>query len=516
MEKINKFLSKFLPSPAKFIKGIHQILVREIVNAFYNEKEFDVIIVGAGPAGLFAAYELVEKSNFRVLIIDEGADIDQRVCPMDELGYCVGCKPCHIMSGVGGAGGLSDGTVNLRPDIGGDLTQLTHDENYSWQLIWEVDRIFLKHKSPERIFKGNEEQIKRWERRAAQAGVKFIPIIQRHIGSDHTKDVIKSIKEHLVEKGVKFLLWTHVSEFKQGEVVASRGKDTFRIKTRYIIVAPGRGGAGWFHDVAQRIGLKARHGPIDVGVRVEVPAIVMEEITNINHDPKFHIYTDTYDDFVRTFCTNPNGFVVEEKYNSYVGVNGHSMRDKKSNNTNFAFLSRIELTEPVEDTTAYGKSIAQLATTIGGGKPIIQRLGDLRRGRRSTWSRIRKSDVEPTLKHVTPGDIAMALPHRIVTNIIEGLERLDRVIPGVASDHTLLYAPEIKYYAMRAEVNHDLETSIENIFAAGDGAGLSRDITNAAATGILAARGILKKEGLYSEKEFKKPGNWKKEIEKLG
>ncbi len=480
-----------------------------------SEKETDVLIVGAGPAGLFAAYELAEKSNFRILVVDEGGDIEQRVCPMYELGYCVACKPCHIMSGIGGAGGLSDGTINLRPDIGGNLADLTHDENYSWQLVWEVDRIFLKHGAPKNLFKGNPEQIRDWERKAAQAGVKFIPIIQRHIGSDHTPEVIGSIKQHLEGRGVKFLLWTKVLEFRQGEAVVKRGKDVFTVKAKYIIVAPGRGGADWFHDVAQKIGLKARHGPIDVGVRVEVPAIVMEPITSINHDPKFHIYTDTYDDFVRTFCTNPNGFVVEERYDGYVGVNGHSMRDRKSNNTNFAFLSRIELTEPVEDTTAYGKSIAQLSTTIGGGKPLLQRLGDLRRGRRSTWTRIRRSDVEPTLKHVTPGDIAMALPHRIVTNIMEGLEKLDRVIPGVASDHTLLYAPEIKYYAMRAEVDENLETNIEGIFAAGDGAGLSRDIVNAAATGILAARGILKKEGLFTEKEFRKPGNWRHVIESM-
>jgi len=479
------------------------------------EEKFDVVIIGAGPAGLFSAYEFAEKSNLKVAVIDEGGDIENRVCPMNELGYCIGCKPCHIMSGVGGAGGLSDGTINLRPDIGGDLTELTRDENYSWQLVWEVDQIFLTHGAPKGVYKGHEDEIRKWERRAAQAGVKFIPIIQRHIGSDHTKGVIKSIKDYLESKGVKFILWTKVEEFRKGEVVAKKGDDVFTIKARYIIVAPGRGGAEWFHDVAQKIGLKSRHGPIDVGVRVEVPAIIMEQITKINHDPKFHIYTETYDDFVRTFCANPNGFVVEEKYDGYVGVNGHSMRDKKSNNTNFAFLTRIELTKPVEDTTAYGRSIAQLATTIGGGKPILQRLGDLRRGRRSTWSRIKKSDVEPTLKHVTPGDIAMALPHRVVTNIIEGLEKLDRVIPGVASDHTLLYAPEIKYYAMQVEVNDLLETTIENIFAAGDGAGLSRDIVNAAATGLLAARGILVKEGLYRERDFKKSGNWKKVVESL-
>ncbi|ASJ05597.1 NAD(P)/FAD-dependent oxidoreductase [Thermococcus barossii] len=478
-------------------------------------KTYDVVIIGAGPAGLFAAYELVERSDFRVLIVDEGGDIEQRICPMYELGYCIGCQPCHIMSGVGGAGGLSDGTINLRPDIGGDLSELTGDENYAWQLVWEVDRIFLRHKAPGNLFKGNPEEVKYWEQKAAQAGVKFIPIIQRHIGSDRTPEVIGDIKKYLESKGVEFLLWTKALEFGQGWVKVKKGKDVFEIKARYIVVAPGRGGADWFHEVAGRIGLKARHGPIDVGVRVEVPAIIMEPITGINHDPKFHIYTDTYDDFVRTFCTNPNGFVVEERYDGYVGVNGHSMHEKKSNNTNFAFLTRIELTEPVEDTTAYGRSIAQLATTIGGGKPLLQRLGDLRRGRRSTWARIRRSDVEPTLKHVTPGDIAMALPHRVVTNILEGLEKLDRVLPGVASDHTLLYAPEIKYYAMKVEVDENLETSIENIFAAGDGAGLSRDIVNAAATGLLAARGILKKEGLYTEKDFRKPDNWKAKIEGL-
>jgi hypothetical protein len=228
-------------------------------------------------------------------------------------------------------------------------------------------------------------------------------------------------------------------------------------------------------------------------VRIEVPAVIYESVVKVNRDPKFHIRTKTFDDFVRTFCTNAQGFVMEERYNNHIGVNGQSLRIKKSKNTNFAFLVHIELTRPITDTTAYGRSIAYLATTIGGGRPLLQRLGDLRAGRRSTWKRIERSQIEPTLRSVTPGDISMALPGRIVTDILEGLERLDKVIPGVASDSTLLYAPEVKFYAMQITADEKMETNVPNLFIAGDGAGLSRGIVTAAATGLLAARGILSK-----------------------
>jgi len=222
----------------------------------------------------------------------------------------------------------------------------------------------------------------------------------------------------------------------------------------------------------------------------------MNPVTKINRDPKFHIRTKRYDDFARTFCTNERGFVVKEVYGDFIGVNGHSLRVKKSENTNFAFLVKVGLTEPVENTTRYGRSIAKLATTIGGGKPILQRMGDLRRGRRSSRERISRNLVQNTLKDVTPGDISMALPHRILMDIIEGLEKLNEIIPGVASDSTLLYAPEIKFYAMHLIVDKNMETSVKNLFAAGDGAGLSRDIVNAAATGMLAARGVMSKSEL--------------------
>ncbi len=455
--------------------------------------KYDVAIIGAGPAGLFAAYELVEKSSLKVVIIDMGKDVDKRVCPMEKTGVCVNCKPCNVMSGVGGAGGLSDGTLNLRPDIGGNLYEFL-PENEAWELVRYVDSIYVKHGTPPKLYEATSEEEEELSRKAASAGIEFVQIPQRHIGSDHTPEVIKSIAQHLRSRGVKFLLETQVLEITPKlELVLSTGK---KLKAKYVVVAPGRSGAPWMVKQAQKLGIKIRHGPIDVGVRVEVPAVIMEPVCRINRDPKFHIITKTYDDFVRTFCVNHRGFMVKETYKGYVGVNGHSLRDKQSNNTNFAFLTRIELTEPVENSTEYGESIARTATTLGGGNPLIQRLGDLRRGRRSTWKRIDSGLVKPTLRAVTPGDIAMVMPHRIVTNILEGLERLDKVIPGVASDSTLLYAPEIKYYAMRVEVDRTMETSIPNLFVAGDGVGVSRGIVIASATGILAARGILAKEGI--------------------
>ncbi len=310
--------------------------------------------------------------------------------------------------------------------------------------------------------------------------------------------VIESIRDHLKKKGVDFILKTIVSDMMDngGGVKLENGD---KLNTKYVLAAPGRAGASWIVNQAKKLGIKIRHGPIDVGVRVEVPGIVMDPVCKINRDPKFHLTTPTYDDFVRTFCVNHRGFVVKEAYHDYIGVNGHSLRDTESKNTNFAFLTRIELTEPIENSTDYGESIAKTATTLGGGNPLIQRLGDLKRGRRSTRKRINSNLFKPTLTGATPGDIAMVMPHRVVTNIIEGLDKLDAVIPGVASDSTILYAPEIKFYAMRAEVERSMETSIPNLFVAGDGVGVSRGIIIASATGVMAARGILKKEGLNGE-----------------
>jgi uncharacterized FAD-dependent dehydrogenase len=454
--------------------------------------DWDVIIIGAGPAGMCAANELADR-GIGVLVIDRGRDIKERHCPMEEAGKCAQCKQCDIMCGVGGAGTFSDGTLNLRPDIGGDLAAITGDNPTAWALVDYVDGLFLKYGAPERLYTADGAQVEKLKRSAASVGVHFIEIPQRHMGSDNAPRIIENFENDLKSRGTVFRLNAQVRDLLIEDntctgVLLEHGE---KLSSRFTLLCPGRIGGEWVNTLVKRHGMDAKHGAIDIGVRVEVPSIIMDHITKINHDPKFHIRTKRYDDFVRTFCTNEHGFVVKERYEGFIGTNGHSLKSRRSDNTNFAFLVRTELTEPLEDTTRYGKSVSKLATTIGGGNPILQRMGDLRRGQRSTWSRIRRNPVKNTLEDVTPGDISMAMPHRIVMDIIEGLEKLNEVIPGVASDSTLLYAPEVKFYAMELQVSQELATSTKGLYAAGDGTGLSRDIINAAATGVIAGRAIL-------------------------
>ena len=423
-----------------------------------------VVIVGAGPSGLFAAHELAE--NYDVTLIER-------------------------RNYVGGSGLHSDGKLNFHPHIGGDLTQFL-PETKAWDLVEYIRNIFRGLGVEEVTL--NESGLKEVEARAVKAGIRFIKINQNHIGSDHLPQIMKRMQELLVEKNVKFQMNTVVTELRieKGKVVGVETNEGC-FPADEVILVPGRIGSGWLTDLMKKLGIKLRFNPIDVGVRIEVPNEVMDDIIRGCGiwDPKFHIYTPSYDDFVRTFCVCPAGFVVKEIYeDSVFGVNGHSMRDSGSPNTNFALLTRINLTHPIENTTEYGRRIAQLANTLGGKRPLLQRLGDLKGNRRSTWDRINRSYVEPTFKEVTPGDISMAFPRRIVWNLLEGLEKLDNVMPGINSDSTLIYAPEIKFYAMRIDTNRQLRTQIPNLYVAGDGSGVSRGIVGAAATGIIAARGI--------------------------
>jgi uncharacterized FAD-dependent dehydrogenase len=454
--------------------------------------EYDVVIVGSGPAGMFAARELADLDVERILIIDEGEAAKRRQCPMDLDGACHKCEVCNVMHGVGGAGTFSDGTLNLRPDIGGDLRALTRSEEKAWDLVKYVDDIWVDYGAPPITKKPDPEVVEALMRRAAENDVRFIDINQRHIGSDYSQLLIDAFERDLRERGVEFLLKTVVDDIlvEGRRCVGVRLAGGREIAARAVLLAIGRVGASWLDDLVVRHAVNGHFAPVDIGVRVEVPNIIMDPITAVNRDPKFHVRSDTYDDFVRTFCANRKGFVVAEQYKGFVGVNGHSMRDNVSPNTNFALLVRVALTEPVENTTDYATSVAELATTIGGGKPLVQRLGDLLRGRRTTWSRLSRNHVVPTLTDVTPGDISMALPHRLVVDIIETLQKLAGVIPGVDSDSTLLYATELKLYAMALEVDRNMMTNVPGLFAAGDGPGLSRDLVNAAATGVLAGRGI--------------------------
>lgn len=410
---------------------------------------------------------------------------------------CISCEPCHIMQGVGGAGALSSGTINLRPDVGGDLDKLLGSWEEAQELIDYVDKVFVEFGAPSKVYTIDEETASELERLAAKAGAKFVPTPQRHIGSENTPRVIEEMTRYIESMGVHLYILTKAIDVEPhgGKIIVKTSRGEFTAK--YVVLAPGRSGASWFTKLSRKLGIEVVPGPLDIGVRVEVPAYVTEPVTKIVRDPKIIMYTRVYDDKVRTFCTNPYGFVVEERYeDGTVGVNGESYVGLKSKNTNFALLVTVRLTDPLEDTIAYGKNIAMLTTKLGGGKPIIQRFGDLEAGRRSTWNRIERSTIEPTLRNVTPGDIGMAYPYRVVANIVEALKRLDVIMPGIASPQTLLYAPEIKYYSVRAVVNKELETTQPNIYVAGDGVGLSRGINVAAATGVIVARSILRKLGI--------------------
>ncbi|WP_027339394.1 NAD(P)/FAD-dependent oxidoreductase [Halonatronum saccharophilum] len=455
---------------------------------------YDVVIVGAGPAGIFTALELIENSSLKILILEKGRDIYKRDCPMKSKDInCVKCKNCSIVCGWGGAGAYSDGKLTLSNEIGGNLDDYIGKEKLA-KLISYADKVYKKFGAPERVFGPDEETINEIYDDAIKAGLKFIPSKIRHLGTGHSKEVLANMKEYLIEQGVEVRIGVKVEEIltKENKAIGVRTSKGEDIKSEVLVVAPGRENAEWLSNEAQRLEVNKTINPVDIGVRVELPAAVMNDLTDILYESKFIYHSPTFDDKVRTFCMCPNGEVVNENNNGLITVNGHSHATRKSKNTNFALLVSKTFTEPFKEPITYGKDIAKLANLLGGGV-IVQRLGDFLNGRRSTPERIKRGLVDPTLKDATPGDLSLVLPYRHLKAIDEMLQALDRLAPGVYSRDTLLYGVEVKFYSSRLEVNNSLETKIENLYTAGDGAGITRGLMQASSSGIVIAQDILKK-----------------------
>jgi len=459
---------------------------------------YDVVIIGAGPAGLFAGYELITKNKkLKVAIIEKGSRVKNRMCPMNKLKTtCKNCKPCNILSGYGGAGTFSDGKLNFIPKLGKSDLMKYMSESEAYKLIDETEEIFTKFKMDAEVYPSNREEAEEIRKKVAIAGAKLLLIKQKHLGSDHLPEYIDGISDYLEKKGVDLYDLADVTDIKtinrnKHEITYVKAKKEEKVTAKTVIVAPGRTGAKWIQELADKYDIPYLSQSIEIGVRVEVRKDILEEITNVIYDPTIFIKTKTYGDEIRTFCTNPGGFVAKENYYGYICVNGHALKDIKSNNSNFAFISKVNLTEPVTNTRLYGESIAKIANVLGDGKPIIQSLKDLRSGRRSEWHRINKGFIEPTLKDCVAGDLALVMPHRIITNILEGLETLDKIIPGVNNDDTLLYGPEIKFFSNEIETDNKFRLKDDNIYFIGDGAGKAGNIVTAAATGLVAARDIL-------------------------
>jgi uncharacterized FAD-dependent dehydrogenase len=454
---------------------------------------YDVIIIGAGPAGIFAGLELIKHDHLRVLILEQGADISKRIClARDRDRQCAVCRPCAITGGWGGAGAFSDGKLTLTPDIGGWLGEYVDRDELN-SLIAYVDGIYVEFGAPHEVFGIDENRIKDIKDRAVRAELTLVTGHIRHMGTDRCAEVLQNMYDFARDR-LEVKTNTDVTriEVEDGRVTGVLTADGERFSGNHVIVAPGRKGSGWLRSEAERLGLEQQNNAVDIGIRVEVPAAVTEELTDALYESKLIYTSRTFKDNVRTFCMNPRGVVSPELNGDVVLVNGHSYSEAKTDNTNFAVLVSTTFTEPFREPIAYGQHIARLANMLGGGI-LVQTLGDLRLGRRSTPSRIAESTVKPTMFGATPGDLSFVLPYRYLVDIKEMLAALDRLAPGVNSRNTLLYGVEVKFYSSRLRLSSDLETQVDNLYAVGDGAGVTRGLIQSSCSGVLAARSILEK-----------------------
>jgi len=460
-------------------------------------KSYDVIVVGGGPAGIFAALELSQAAKLRVLLLEKGKDISGRRCPVRDTGSsCAECQPCNLVCGLGGAGAFSDGKLVLSSQVGGHMGEYLGEERAA-KLIKYVDELYLKFGATKKVY-GGDGKIEEISRRATKAGLRLIPTPVRHMGTENGYQVLKAMQDYLLPR-VEVKTGTMAAKIlvEGGEVKGVETEDGEKFLGKYLILAPGREGADWLYHEAGRLKLTIRNNPVDIGVRVEVPCGVMKELTDILYEVKLEYMSQSFHDRIRTFCMCPAGEVIMESTGGtdpVVTVNGHSYARRKSNNTNFALLVSTDFTKPFHEPIAYGKYLAKLPNLLGGGV-LVQRFGDLLEGRRSTPERMAKGKLKPTLKSATPGDLSFALPFRHLTGLIEMLMAMDKMIPGVASEDTLLYGIEVKFYSFRPQLSSCLETEVRNMFAVGDGTGVSRGLVQASASGLVAAVEIMRRLG---------------------
>lgn len=459
--------------------------------------KYDVIIVGAGPSGIFCAYELIRQNpELHVLMLEKGRRIEQRECPKRKTKECVGCQPCSITTGFAGAGAFSDGKLSLSPDVGGNLPQiLGYDEAVA--LIQESDEIYLKFGADKDVYGvGKEREIREIRRKAINANLKLVECPIRHLGTEEGYKIYSRLQEHLLQQGIEMRFKTMVDNVlvKDGRAVGVVTKEGESFFAQEIVCAIGREGADWFSHICKEHGIETKVGTVDIGVRVEVRDEVMEFLNQNLYEAKLVYHTPTFDDKVRTFCTNPSGEVATEYYeNGLAVVNGHAYKSNelKTNNTNFALLVSKNFTKPFKTPIAYGKQIAQLSNMLCDGKILVQTFGDFRRGRRTTEERLCRNNLIPTLKDAVPGDLSLVFPHRIMVDIEEMIFALDKVTPGIASDETLLYGVEVKFYSNKVVVDRAFKTNLPGLRAIGDGASVTRGLQQASANGLSVARSIL-------------------------
>lgn len=464
---------------------------------------YDVIVVGAGPSGIFTALELVkQKSNKKVLIVEKGRSIEKRYCPKEETKVCVSCKPyCHITTGFSGAGAFSDGKLSLSYEVGGDLPSLI-GTNKAQELIRYTDKIYLEFGADSKVEGlANNEAIKEIRRKAIEAGLKLVDCPIRHLGTEKAQEIYLKIQNYLIQSGVEIKFHTRVKDLviKEGiakgvKVADSQTKENEEILYgKKIIIATGRKGADWLKDMCVKHKINHSAGTVDIGVRVEVRNEIMEKVNNVLYESKLIGYPEPFRNKVRTFCQNPGGFVSQENYdNDLAIVNGHSYKDKKSENTNLAILSSHNFSQPFNQPIQYGKKVAELVNMLGNGKILVQRYGDILDGKRTWQHELDQSNVKPTLPDAVAGDVTSAIPYRPMMNILNFIKAMNTVVPGFASRETLLYGPEVKFYSNKIDLEENFETNIKGLHCLGDSSGWTRGLMMASVMGVLMGQMIAK------------------------